>query len=243
MDDRVIKEIAHGKKIVNNAECLWGWKTEAGMIRAERRAQFLIRASEITEQKRCLEIGCGTGIFTEKIAKTGAKIVAIDISPELLEKAKEKNISNASFEVMNIEKMDFLDNSFDCVIGSSILHHLIDLEKALLEIKRVLKKGGKIAFAEPNMMNPQIMIQKNIKPIKNWLGDVENETAFFRWSLKKCLEKYGFNSVKIEPFDFLHPLTPSFLISIVSKLGKALEKIPILKEIAGSLLIEGKNLK
>lgn len=243
---RIEGEISHGRKIAENADLIFGWGTKAGNYRAERRASLLITQGEITGGKRVLEIGCGTGIFTEKICRTKAKIIAIDISPELLEKAKEKinasKFMDVDFKVMNVEKMDFFDNEFDCVVGSSILHHL-NLEKSILEIKRVLKNGGKIAFAEPNMANPQIIIQKNIKPIKKWLGDSEHETAFFRWSIKRLLEKYGFIDVKVKPFDFLHPFTPQFLIPIIIRIGKVCEKTPIIKEIAGSLLIEGKNVK
>ncbi|MDI6792160.1 MAG: class I SAM-dependent methyltransferase [bacterium] len=236
-------EIAHGKKICPEAELVWGWGTPAGKLRAERRARFLINAGEITEGKKILEIGCGTGVFTEKIVRTGAEIIAIDISPELIERAREREVSsNVQFEVMNVEKMDFPDNNFDSVVGSSILHHL-NLEKAFLEIKRVLKPEGRVAFAEPNMMNPQIMIQKNIKPIKRWLGDSPDETAFFRWSLKNRLQECGFGQILIEPFDFLHPFTPAPLIPIVDKVGQMAERLPILREIAGSLLIQAKLIK
>lgn len=236
-------EIAHGKKISERAEFIWGWETPAGRSRAERRAQFLISAGEITARKKVLEIGCGTGVFTGKIVRTGAEIIAIDISPELIERARERDVSsNVQFEVMNVEKMDFPDNNFDSVVGSSILHHL-NLEKAFLEIKRVLKPEGRVAFAEPNMMNPQIMIQKNIKPIKRWLGDSPDETAFFRWSLKNRLQECGFSQILIEPFDFLHPFTPAPLIPIVDKVGQMAERLPILREIAGSLLIQAKLIK
>lgn len=236
-------EIAHGEKISAKAELVWGWETPAGRQRAERRARFLINAGEITEGKKVLEIGCGTGVFTEKMGRTGAEIIAIDISPELIERAREKDVSsNVQFEVMNVEKMDFPDNNFDSVVGSSILHHL-NIEKAFLEIGRVLKKGGRVAFTEPNMMNPQIMIQKNIKPIKRWLGDSPEETAFFRWSIVKMLGDSGFCDISVQPFDFLHPFTPAPLIPIVDKVGQIAERLPILREIAGSLLIQAKLIK
>jgi 2-polyprenyl-3-methyl-5-hydroxy-6-metoxy-1,4-benzoquinol methylase len=236
-------EIAHGEKISSRAEFIWGWETLAGRQRAERRARFLIKAGEITKGKKVLEIGCGTGVFTDKIGRTGTEVTAVDISPHLVEKAKEKNtFSNVTFEIMNVEEMNFPDNNFDSVVGSSILHHL-NLAKALLEIKRVLRLGGRIAFTEPNMMNPQVMIEKNIRPIKRWLGDSPDETAFFRWSLKNRLQECGFGQILIEPFDFLHPFTPVPLIPIVNKVGQIAERLPILREIAGSLLIYAKLIK
>lgn len=111
------------------------------------------------------------------------------------------------------------------------------MEIALNEIFRTLKPLGKIVFAEPNMLNPQILIQKNIPFVKAWLGDSPDETAIVRWRLAKTLKEIGFINIKIFPYDFLHPATPGSLIHIVNDIGRIIEKIPIFKEIAGSLII------
>ncbi len=102
---------------------------------------------------------------------------------------------------------------------------------------RVLKPGGRIFFTEPNMMNPQIAMQKNIPSLKRKLGDSPDETAFFRWSLKNLMLNTGFLAIAIKPFDFLHPALSPYLIPLVSTLGSMVEKTPVLKEIAGSLYI------
>lgn len=94
-----------------------------------------------------------------------------------------------------------------------------------------------MVFAEPNMINPQIFIQKNIPFIKKWLGDSPDETAIVRWKFKKLLEEIGFKNVIIIPYDFLHPVVPSFLISLVNGTGKIIERIPVAREIAGSVII------
>jgi hypothetical protein len=60
----------------------------------------------------------------------------------------------------------------------------------------------------PNMLNPQIAIQKNVSWVKRKLGDSPDETAFFHWPLQRLLERTGFRDVRIDPFDFLHPKTP-----------------------------------
>jgi SAM-dependent methyltransferase len=132
--------------------------------------------------------------------------------------------------------LEFESNIFDVVFGSSVLHHL-EFNRAINEILRVLKPGGRMVFAEPNMLNPQIFIQKNIPFIKKWLGDSPDETAIIRWSFKKLLQKTGYINVKIVPYDFLHPVVPEFLINTVSKIGRVVEGIPVLKEIAGSVII------
>jgi SAM-dependent methyltransferase len=51
------------------------------------------------------------------------------------------------------------DERFDAVVGSSVLHHL-DLEPALAKIRALLKTGGVLSFAEPNMLNPQVFFER-----------------------------------------------------------------------------------
>jgi len=234
------KEIEHDQKIKEDAEFFWGWATPAGKLRAERRSDLIISRVKSRGFSRVLEIGSGTGIFTESFCKAGFDVYGVDISFDLLKELKikhsRKNLLNLS--VADVEDMPYCDGSFDAVVGVCVLHHF-EIVPALKEIGRVLKKGGIFLFSEPNMMNPQLALQKNIKPIKRLsiLGETEDETAFFKWQMRNLLETMSFKEISIMPFDFLHPWTPKPLIPFVEKLGFCLEKIPLLKEIAGSLLI------
>jgi ubiquinone/menaquinone biosynthesis C-methylase UbiE len=236
MSKRLENEIEHGKFLLENeAGEIWNWESPAGKKRWERRVKML--CENLTHNLNVLELGCGTGYFTKELAKTEAKITAIDISPELLENAKSKIQSDKiNFVLGNACDMPFSDNEFDIALGSSVLHHL-DIDSAIKEVFRVLNKGGRIRFTEPNMLNPQIALQKNIPYVKKLLGDSPDETAFFRWRLKKKLLDAGFTSVKAVPFDFLHPKTPKVFIKTMEKIGPVFEKIPISKEFAGSLYI------
>lgn len=239
--ERIENELAHGRKISGNAEFFWGWSGTAGRLRSQRRAGMYRSAGELAPGKKALEIGCGTGIFTSILAGTGAEITAVDLSPDLAKRARSQVSSpNVKFLVMNVEKLDFPSDSFDCVYGSSVLHHL-DLAKALPEMLRVLKPGGVLVFTEPNMLNPQIFLQKNVKPLGALLGDSPDETAFFRWKITGLVAGCGFKEVKAEPFDFLHPWIPGALAPAADKALAVLERVPLVREIAGSLLITAKK--
>jgi 2-polyprenyl-3-methyl-5-hydroxy-6-metoxy-1,4-benzoquinol methylase len=235
-DDRIQHEIEHGNYLVNHgAGEIWNWESPAGKVRWRRRVEML--CGPIHEGWSVLELGCGTGYFTKELARTNAKITAIDISPALLKEAETAiTVPNVKFTLENAYQMTFSDETFDAVVGSSVLHHL-DIEKAISEMFRVLKPSGIIAFTEPNMMNPQIAIQKNVPYIKRKLGDSPDETAFFRWSLQKRLARMGFVLIRIMPFDFLHPAIPEKLINTISNMGNLAEKTPLIREIAGSLYI------
>lgn len=240
MGNRLANEIEHGKYLLKNqAGEIWNWESQAGKKRWKRRVKML--CENLTNNLNVLELGCGTGYFTKELVKTDAKITALDISPDLLENAKDNIKSDKiNFVLGNACSMSFYDSEFDIVLGSSVIHHL-EIDFAIKEIYRILKVGGSIKFTEPNMLNPQIALQKNIPFIKKMLGDSPDETAFFRWKLKKNLLNVGFTSVKITPFDFLHPKTPRIFIGLIEKVGPFFEKIPFLREFAGSLYVTAKK--
>ena len=236
LDRRIQNEIAHGQFLrEHGAGELWGWESVAGKVRWARRVEML--TSHVTPGMSVLEVGCGTGYFTKELVKKGAQIIAIDISEDLLEVARrEISSSNVIFKLENAYSLKFKDSSFDTIVGSSVLHHL-EVDKALSEFKRVLKPNGTIYFTEPNILNPQIALQKNIPYLKKRMGDSPDETAFSRWNMKRKLIAHGFKHVNIVPFDFLHPKTPKYFLRLVNNLGLIVEKIPLLSEIAGSLYI------
>ncbi len=236
MQERISREIQHGRFLAEHgAGEIWNWETSAGRIRWARRVKML--SSHLKPGMTVLELGCGTGSFTRELARSGADVVAIDVSPELLEMAKANcSAPNVQYQIQNAYALSYSEGAFDSVVGSSVLHHL-EVEKALRGAYRLLKPGGTIYFTEPNMLNPQIAIQKNVPWIKRKLGDSPDETAFFRWPLWRLLERTGYRDVRIDPFDFLHPKTPVALIDHVKALGRFLEKVPVISEFAGSLYI------
>jgi len=236
VDERVANEIQHGRFLADHgAGEIWNWESPAGKLRWARRVQML--SKHLRSGMTVLELGCGAGYFTRELARSGADIVAIDVSPELLEIARSNcSAPNVRYEIQNAYELSYPDAGFDSVVGSSVLHHL-ETEEALREVYRVLKPSGTICFTEPNMLNPQIAIQKNVPWVKRKLGDSPDETAFFRWPLRRLLEITGYREVRIDPFDFLHPQTPVPLVNRLDAVGRFLESVPVISEFAGSLYI------
>jgi len=236
VDERVVNEIQHGRFLAKHgAGEIWNWESPAGKLRWARRVKML--SKHLRPGMTVLELGCGAGYFTRELARSGADIIAIDVSPELLEIARANcSAPNVRYEIRNAYDLSYPDAVFDSVVGSAVLHHL-KIEEALREIYRVLKPGGTIWFTEPNMLNPQIAIQKNVPWVKRKLGDSPDETAFFRWPLRRLLEITGYREVCIDPFDFLHPATPVPLVNRLDAAGRFLESVPVISEFAGSLYI------
>ena len=109
-----------------------------------------------------LEIGAGTGYFGLNLQLAGAveRLTATDISPGML-RVLEGNATRLGLDVRTAaceaSALPFEDGSFDLVIGHAVLHHLPDLPGAFAEFKRVLRPGGRIAFAgEPSRTGDRI---------------------------------------------------------------------------------------
>ena len=210
-------------------------------MRFKRKAKIISGIIKKNNYKRILEIGCGTGIFSRYLLEENPSILisAIDISSEAIKVGKEKSKKlkgKINYYVGDALNLPFATDSFDMIFGNSIIHHL-PLGGALTEIKRVLRPEGSIWFCEPNTLNPQIFIQKNIPFIKKLVQDSPTEASFIRWRLKNKLSQAGFTSPKVENFEFLHPLIPASALPYVAPLFIFLERVPIIKELSGTLQI------
>jgi SAM-dependent methyltransferase len=164
--------------------------------------------------------------------------VGLDVAPAVVAEATREAPANVRLVAGDVEHLPFADASVDAVIGNAVLHHL-RLDRTIPELLRVLRPAGRLCFAEPNMLNPQVFLERNVRWIGRRLDNSPGETAFVRWRLRRDLAALGVGDLDIQPFDFLYPLTPRPLIGAVERLGRVLEGIPVVAEIAGSLLISG----
>jgi len=104
---------------------------------------------ELTKEKdlgEVLELGCGTGLFTEKIQKISKRVLATDFSDEMVVAAREKRgfLNNVKFEKANALDLDLRDEQFDTVFMANLIHVIGDAELVIQESKRVLKKSGQL---------------------------------------------------------------------------------------------------
>ena len=110
-------------------------------------------AEEISATDEVLECACGTGLLSGVIARKCKSLVATDFSQKMLKKASKKyrSYSNIEFREGNILQIEYLDEHFDIVVAANVIHLLDEPYKALAELDRVCRKGGKIIL--PTYMN------------------------------------------------------------------------------------------
>lgn len=100
-----------------------------------------------------LDVGCGTGNFSLKLARKGCRVTGVDISREMLGAAAEKAAAEGldiDFQPMDVYELKFPDESFDAVFSMAAFEFIKDPERAMDEIFRVTKKGGQVMIGTIN---------------------------------------------------------------------------------------------
>jgi SAM-dependent methyltransferase len=209
-------------------------------------SDFLNILKNETKIKDVLDFGCGIGNFTKKVINFNPKkIVAVDISEEAIKKAKNNhnlNRKNIEFRVENCENLNLNSDSFDVVYGSGILHHL-NLNKSLSELKRILRKDGKIIFIEPMATNPIINLYRKFTPNARTsdehpfkLSDIEFIKSLFA---NVEVKYYGF--LTLVCFLFYKEPEKSNLFQILKKMDEKILNSRYFKFLAWSVLIKAKK--
>ena len=218
------------------------WETPGGKVRFARRIAMLKRAcvtgTTSSSRPRVLIIGCGDGQWVNEVAQF-ADVTGIDISPEIVKNANQQLLqtTSARVEVGDVHCLRFADGFFDICFANSVLHHL-ELPIALPEIQRVLRPGGKLVAGEPNRTNPQVRWMYRSGEHRPRYGLTPDEEAFTRPAIAKLLRRH-FSSVTVSHFDFWHPLLGrTHEKSLRFQLALAIERIPLIKRLSGSLWIE-----
>ena len=112
----------------------------------------LLKKTKIEPGDSVLDISCGTGLVTQPIAQAvgrNGSVTGVDLSEGMIREARQRadecNLENISFQQMDAEQLDFESNHFDTVICSLGLMYFPNPEKALEEMTRVARPGGKVS--------------------------------------------------------------------------------------------------
>ncbi|MEX1307916.1 MAG: class I SAM-dependent methyltransferase [Eubacteriales bacterium] len=161
----------------------------------------------IKKDKNVLEIATGTGTIALGIAECTDAIEAVDLSAEMIAKAKKKaaqqSIDHIHFSVQDAYDLKYEDQSFDYVIITNTLHIMPNPQKALEEIKRVLKKGG--YMIAPTFVHAGSKKAALMSKLMSWTGF----RAYHKWtqiSFCRFIDDYGFDIVQAEILESSFPL-------------------------------------
>lgn len=193
------------------------YEKEAGMnhkyfvkIKTKHFLKILKRYFDDNSKLTCLSIGCGTGEAEEYFAGHFKKVVGIDCSKSMIERARSKNIPNTQLKCMDASQMLFKDASFDIVVAFNMFHHIpsgIIFKNILKETQRVLKKNGLFFNYDMNPINP--MTRRIIKTLSmdkevtlEGLSKNKFPTTFFASEFIHLAEQHDFKKIRKETLIF-----------------------------------------
>jgi ubiquinone/menaquinone biosynthesis C-methylase UbiE len=102
----------------------------------------LVAAVAAAAPQRVLEVGCGWGELGAWLAReTGAEVIATDLSPRMVELARERGLDA---RLADVQELPFADGEFDVAVAAWMLYHVPDLGRAVSELARVLRPGGRL---------------------------------------------------------------------------------------------------
>jgi ubiquinone/menaquinone biosynthesis C-methylase UbiE len=142
-----------------------------------------------------LEIGCGTGTTALRLAPLVARVIATDISNEMIaiarEKSRDASCRNARFLVASAENAPGAEGSYDAVLAFNTLHLIADRTSALARVHRLLKPGGLFISKTPCLseMNPFIRMAV---PVARLLGKAPTVAVFSAEQLEASIVHAGF---------------------------------------------------
>ncbi len=142
---------------------------------------------------KVLDVGCGSGAFSNLLTQRGLNVTGVDLSPNLIARARELQPS-IPFLVEDAEQLSFPAASFDAVFLGGVIHHFPDPSKLAAEVFRVVKPGGAFYAFDPNRLNPiMFLLRAHASPLYNSVGVTPNEQPVLPRQVGRVFAAAGFD--------------------------------------------------
>ena len=168
---------------------------------------------------RVLEVGCGTGLILERLARVADDAKGIDLSPGMLARARERGLDVVLGSVTDIP---FADDQFDLVCSFKVLAHVPDIGRALAEIGRVTRPGGHMLLEFYNPWSLRFVAKRIAGPQPISEGRTEAD-VYTRWDSPSAIQRILPPGVELVDFRGVRVVTPAAFVHRVPMLGRAVE--------------------
>ncbi len=151
--------------------------------------EAVLKAAEVNSNDIVLDVGAGTGFLTEGAAKVARKVIGLDLSEAMTEKAIPKlKGKNVEFKIGDVQKILLENSSVQVVMGNMILHHCPRPRDAIKEMVRVLAPGGRLVLSDLTEHSHELLRNEHADL---WLG-------FNTSNVRQMFEDAGLQKVTVE---------------------------------------------
>ena len=193
---------------IKNKETYWSRFTEEYEEKQQKvvgKELFLLTKEEVLKEnnlRSVLELGCGTGLYTETLQKIAKNLVATDFSEKMIAFAKQKrgNLKNVKFMQANALNLEFNAKSFDAVFMANLIHVIGNANRVIQESNRVLKRGGLLIITSfdiegMSFLNRIVMVIRYLKVFGKPSKEATKEKTTQK-SIESLLVNNGFEITK-----------------------------------------------
>ncbi|MGE5181626.1 MAG: class I SAM-dependent methyltransferase [Acidobacteriota bacterium] len=191
------------------------------------------------QAKQVLEVGCGTGLILERVARFAASAKGIDLSPGMLAKAKARGLDVAQ---ASATELPIADASVDVAYSFKVLAHVPDIAKAMAEMARVVRPGGWVLAEFYNARSLRRLV-KAVKPPTAVSETTHDEHVFTRYDDARAIESYLPRELEWVTTRGIRVITPAAAVLRVPFVGSAvrwaehrLADLPLARDLGGFLV-------
>lgn len=205
-----------------------------------------VRLSGLLPGAHVVDLGCGSGVFTELLRRRGYSSVGVDISPKLVALGRTRYPGLELLEG-DAENLPFPSDSLDGVLLSGLVHHFPDPQRLAAEVRRILKPGGRFVAFDPNRMNPFMYLYRDrSSPFYSSVGVTENERPIRARQVVGVFSEQGFE-VQTDylaglAYRYVASKRTRLLLPIYNFIDNVVFNLPIMKPLRPFVLTSGVKL-
>ncbi len=175
-----------------------------------------------------LEVGCGTGLILKELATTSRSATGLDLSAGMLEHAQKRGLRVTQGSATDLP---FADSSFDVVCSFKVLAHVTEIERALLEMARVTRPGGKLLLEFYNRRSLRYLAKRMAGPQKIGESATDEGAIPTRWDTKDTIQAMLPPELKLADTAGVRIFTPTAIV----------HRIPLVSSVFGFLERAGRD--
>jgi ubiquinone/menaquinone biosynthesis C-methylase UbiE len=167
-----------------------------------------------------LEVGCGTGLLLERIARFARSTKGIDLSDGMLEKARARGLD---VTLGSATELPFADASFDVACSFKVLPHVRDIERALSEMTRVVRPGGTVVIELYNPFSLRGLV-KNLLPAGAISDRTKESAVYTRFDNPFRVQNLVPHGLQLRASRGVRIVTPAAVVMRLPFIGRALDR-------------------